>query len=396
MWPFFTLKLQKQKLADSINKVLSQADLRKKIRKFSIILVTPIFSIFFTLLIMEGFIRAFLHPSEAPDIYFNNNLGNLFVPNQTGYYIKGKNSEIIAKFNINKQGWNSPYDYIETKSPTIKRFAFIGDSFIESLQVNYDKSYPYLLNEKLKNKNVDVYTFGHSGANLIHYSHMMDFVGNKYQPDLVFVNIVSNDFKESLSGYNRIDNWSLIYNNKGFSQKSPREVSNLAIKRLARKSALVRYLTINLDLINTSPFLNKIFYAETRQNKLDKNMEELFDGNQFLESMVEYILQQFLTISKDNKFKLVLVLDTDRQAIYGNQDLYKTENYRYRSAVKTAAKKFNINVIDLTEIFQKDWQVNHKRFDWSIDDHWNEYGHELVVNTINNWLNSFNKNYKLF
>ena len=338
-------------------------------------------------LILEVLTRLFLSPSDVPDIYFNPLLGNSFVPNQSGVYIKGKNQEIKAKFRINNLGFNSPHDYSKTKPDDTYRVAIVGDSFIESLQVDYYKSYPYILEnalhiKKLKGKKVEVYTFGHSGANLFHYTKAVEFVEDNFKPDLIIVNIVENDFKESIYGNNRKDNWSLDFHNGNTIEHSPDQITNLWVKRLLSKSALVRYLTINLDLINTSPILNKIFYAETREFA-PKNF--VWD-NDTLTRLTNYSVEKLVNRANESENNILFILDTDREVIYNQRDFGETEHYDFNSALKKSAKKFSVPVVDLTETFAEDWQKSKRRFDWEVDDHWNGYGHLIIGQTLTKWF----------
>lgn len=342
------------------------------------------------LMTLEIIVRLVVDVSDAPDIKFDPVLGNIFIPSQQGIYIKGKNSEIRASFRINNDGWNSPHEYRKDKTPDVYRLAVIGDSFIEALQVDYDKSYPYLLENGLSRgklaKKIEVYTFGHSGANLLHYAHILDMVGKEYQPNLVIVNIVANDFLESLYDYSRKDNWSLKYANE-FFEKPPQKVSNLGFKQMLRRSALVRFLTINLDVINTSPLFSKLFYAETRRNEATGDAHQtLFTQNEFRDKLLDYILTQYLDTSHKYGFRLLLVVDANRQAIYANQDPTSLADYRLTMSTKAIAQKLGIPMVDLLNPFVKAWNTSKTRFDWEIDEHWNSYGHETIARAVQDWL----------
>lgn len=332
-------------------------------------------SIVLAILLLELAIRLFLKPSDAPDIYFDKTLGSIFVPNQSGVYVKGANNEIQARFRINNYGWNSPVDYKKEKSLDINRIAVIGDSYVEALQVDYDKSYPYLLSETT---GAQVYTFGHSGANLVHYLHLVRYAAENFKPDIVVVNIVENDFKESIYGNNRKDNWSLSLQDSVIEEKPPKEISNLSIKRLLRKSALARYLTINLDLVNTSQIINKLFFAETKEFTPSNSNWDI----NYLNKLTDYTVEKLEKLSQENNFQLVLVLDVNRKSIYGHTSLAETNHYKLNEGLKRSAEKFEIELIDLSDTFQANWKSNQKRFDWEFDEHWNEYGHKLISETL--------------
>lgn len=346
------------------------------------ILFISIPSILLAILLLELSARFFLKTSDSPDVYFDQFLGNRYLPNQTGSYIKGKKQEIYAKYTINNDGWNYAADYKNDKDKNIYRIAVVGDSFIEALQVNNDRSYPYILQKLLKsqNQNVQVYSFGHSGANFLHYFYMTDYVQRNYNPDLIIVNLVLNDFDESLYGLNRKDNWSLKPYYQDFVEVIPQKASNLNFKRTIRKSALARFLTLNLDLVNTSPILNKLFYAETKNYKDTTQIREQFSNEQFLQSMINYTIAKY-----ENSFgnsKIIFVIDGNRQTLYKGLDPKLEQNYKINLSIKKASEKFNIKVIDLTDMFKNDWDEKHKMFNWEIDDHWNEYGHQLVAEYV--------------
>ena len=47
-----------------------------------------------------------------------------------------------------------------------------------------------------------------------------------------------------------------------------------------------------------------------------------------------------------------------------------------------SANETNLYVLDLHPIFQKDWNINRKKFNFEYDFHWNEYGHRLAADAL--------------
>lgn len=304
-------------------------------------------------LISELFAKFILLASDSPDIYFDNNLGIMYLPNQTGIYIKNKN--IKANYNINQQGWNSINNYRENKEDNVFRIAIIGDSFVESLQIDATKSFSYLLENRLENKMVEVYPIAHSGSNLIQYLHFMKYSKDKYNPNLFIVNIVGNDFEESINGMNRTDNWSVVENNKKISEIPPQKTKNMYFKKILRKSALIRYLTINKDVLNNSKLVNKIFYYG-----LKSNSQTRYDYN--IENVISYALDKYKEIAGEN----LLIILNDNKYYDISKQIIENKNIKYVSTKDTIGEK---------DYFQSDL-------------HWNENGHqkvfELLFNNITN------------
>ena len=358
---------------------------RKNIVRNIFILTLP--SIFIFICLLELFTRAFLPVSDYPDTFFHPVLGNHFVPDQTGTYIKGKNEEINANFRINVQGWNSPHDYTEAKPDEIFRIAVIGDSFVEALQVDFDDSFPYLMENYLNQKSAktafQVYSFGHSGASLAHYSKVLAFIGKKYKPDLVIIKIIHNDFMESFEGYGRVDNWSLKDQGGTYLEIEPRPAKRLWMKRLFRNMALARYLIINQDIMVKIRFIKDIFYGDTRKYEANISAKKL-DAfpKENIKNIVDYIFQQFAKEAKLNNTKLLLVVNATRYSFEnrtGNKPLLAE---RLNKVSREAAKRQGIPFLDLTPSYKRTWTGKPQSFVWKSDGHLNANGHRLVAQTL--------------
>lgn len=320
-------------------------------------------SIILAFLLCEGAVRLFLQPSDSPDVYFEEKLGLNYVPNQEGIYIKGR--EISAKYHINNFGWNSPRDYFSEKPEGTERIAVIGDSFVEAFQVGSDKAFGSLLEKSLEN--IEVYSLGHSGANLVQYLHIIKYAKEKFSPDLYVVNVVDNDFDESFYGFSRKDNWSLVKNNGSFTTVLPEKSKNLFVKRLVRKSALARYLTINLDFINNSRLANKLFYSDLRnyQHSVRPNYEDT-------KAVVSFILDEY---QKEVGGSLILVLNAESK--------YQDSSYlEKRNLIIKLAKERGINLVDLNAAFKDKGGLI-----WEGDYHWTQKGHTIVAQEILKALN---------
>jgi hypothetical protein len=96
-------------------------------------------------------------------------------------------------------------------------------------------------------------------------------------------------------------------------------------------------------------------------------------------------------ICESSNAELIIVMDGDRSGIYRN--IYNV-NYKPTGALllnamaESVANKYNIHFIDLQPVFQKDFIINEKFFDFDFDTHWNNYGHWVVAKSIADFTHS--------
>ncbi len=348
---------------------------------------------------LEILARVALPVSDCPTVTFHPFFGNHFTPNQQGTYIKGIDSEIKAAYSINSEGWNSPVEYAHSKPGGIFRIAVIGDSFVEALQVDIDKSYPYLMEKQLNRSSrnfakkarpvrFQVYTFGHSGANLVQYLNVLRRISVTFKPDLIIVNITHNDFKESLYERGRIDYWSARQIADSFKEVPPTPTRGLRLRRSARNSALVRYLVINLSiqeriryLYNASGLRARGYAANISGSDVD-----LFGDGLLLRDLLVYVFRNMKYIAEHADSAVLLIMDGNRQAIYRGESPYHSTPFRLNAAATNVAREIDIPIIDLTETFERNWADRRHPFDWKCDGHWNHHGHGVVANAVGHWI----------
>ena len=152
------------------------------------------------LLVLEFVVfRFLLVASDLP--YLSENRGGIlkYEANQMGIY--RLQNEISAPYRVNADGWNSGHsDYEYKKDSGKRRICIIGDSYVEALQVSHDSSFAELLEKQLTDygEPAEIYRFGISGAPFSHYLYMLENEVIQYSPDIVIINLVHNDFGESI------------------------------------------------------------------------------------------------------------------------------------------------------------------------------------------------------
>ena len=93
----------------------------------------------------------------------------------------------------------------------------------------------------------------------------------------------------------------------------------------------------------------------------------------------------FLIIQKKHGFKLLLVMDGDRNetiAAIDNNRSIDTSSLVINGIVREEAYKRNIQFLDLQPVIEEDYRNNRTPFHFRNDNHWNQYMHKLVAREI--------------
>ena len=337
-------------------------------------------SIIIILLLFELVFRFVIPAANKPDLYFDQKEQLIHFNNSTnttGLYTAGKFAQQKGRWSVNNYGWNSPVNYQPKKDGKL-RIAVIGDSFIEALMVDNTKTYPSLL-AKVSPRPWEVYAFGISGAPLSQYLHMSRYVAKTFDPDVLVINIVYNDFDESLSDFKdkyyfkKLD----VGANNSVKETTPMPYKLTFDKKLIKRSALMRYFYINLQLRYT---LDELFKDKSTKNvNANVSVDPIYAQRDKINVAVNYMFNKFRTENPGKK--IVLVMDGPRFDIYDNK--LSTSNVLFlNQMVARSAAANHLDFIDLTNVFASDFKKNHKRFNSNFDSHWDEYGHKLVADTL--------------
>ncbi len=352
----------------------------KIIKYFSIITVPTLLVLF---IFLELFFRWIIPSCEMPTGFFDEESKIFrYQPNEKGVYTIGKFADIKAKWISNNAGWIYPRDYIKTK--TKKRIAVIGDSYIEALQVDFNKNYPFLLNDKLGN-DYEIYSFGKREAPLSQYLNMSRYVVKNFNPDILIFNIVHNDFDESIYELNPNRNYFMRIKhnslNNNITETEPVPNHSFAQynfwKRFFYQSATLRYFYYNLEIFS---ILKSSDAAEYESNVIPNI---LIKNKDMIALTTEYILNR-LRVENPQK-RVIFVFDAPRQAIY-DRSLAKSKVLWLYDMVEHECKKNNIEFIDLTKPMELQYLKNNINYNSALDYHWNDHGHRFVANILYEYL----------
>jgi hypothetical protein len=325
--------------------------------------------------------RFVLPASDVPRNAFVNEVVR-YQPGQSGVW--RVRDEIAAPFKINAQGWNSPLpDYPVERKPGTSRLAFVGDSFVEALQVPFDKSFAEVVGARLAIAGpIEVQRFGVAGAPLSQYLQMVEREVVQRRPDRIVVTLVHNDFDESFvfkpgrytSSFLKLK----IEGGKVVDEVVP-EPWRAGWLEFVRQSATARFLLYRWQVrpqALVDAILGPARAAGEGGYAANIDVASVFAQEADIRVATDYLFGRLKARADAVGAKLQLVMDGDREAIYaGRADSPALKLNRIAAEM---AGKHGIAFLDLHPVFAAEWARAGKRFEFQADAHWNEYGHQVA------------------
>lgn len=313
------------------------------------------------------------------EFYNKKNIPNLYELHGRYYFNKPflnqefRTSEYVSIYKTNCQGYRM--DVLSNANDTIKNcdWLFIGDSFTQGAQVNYNELYTSMLFANFPNQ--IIINGGISGAGLYDELNYFKDKGKKLSPKLVFLQIgVFNDF------FN-------IKENKATYQDY-----------LMEKSDLYRYIAYNIFSTDslplgrwTEPFFptkqenidfNILYKSESEIKKNDKKafVQCLQEWKKEVEGIgAELIL--LLIPSKEQVSPMLLKQVTEKYNISASEVDLSAPNRLFTST----ALQLGLKAIDLTKDFQ---QSSIFPF-FTHDEHMNIVGHRIIAQRLTKELSEY-------
>jgi hypothetical protein len=229
--------------------------------------------------------------------------------------------------------------------------------------------------------NVEVYDFGISLASLSQYLQMARYIRSHFDPDILVINVVHNDFDESLCSVRRqIGMLCLVVEGETVREASIDPYSPNSVFRMLRHSALVRYLVLNLHVPAIFQHaLWSIWLSGTYNANVDPI--EVRNRENHIRYASNYVLKR---LQMENKGRpIIFLIDAPRQDIYSDT-IANSKLLWLHELLLTQCREFGFDLIDLTDEFSRLFHLNHVRFETEYDGHWNEYGHKIVASQLYN------------
>lgn len=356
-----------------------------KLRKIFFPLVSILAGIFLAIVLLEVIFRGL--PVQDSLMTLPVNAANpviRFQENRDVTWSKGADFSIVTKKHINNYGFLNDQNYSpEEKTPL---FAIIGDSFVEASQVANKDAMHGLLSQDTAGRG-RVYSFGASGCPLSTYLAYADYAVKTFKADALVFIVVGNDFDESLIKYKNAPGFHYFSDVSDDSALIRKDFRPTFIKRLTRKSALIRYLALNMQLDWQS--IENLFAHDTgdAQEEFVGNTRADFSEERISDSkkVVDRFFEELPLITGLKNDKILFVIDGMRPHLYSPATLQKANGSYFdlmrKYFIKIAVGK-RYEIIDMQPIFRKKYYSEGTRFEFPTDAHWNEAAHHLIAEKI--------------
>ena len=236
-----------------------------------------------------------------------------------------------------------------------------------------------------------IYSFGTSGAPLSQYLAWAVYARDRYNPSGLVINVVGNDFDESLRKYKPVpsflgyvadeDGVLVLQHTKGGKRSM--------FRKIATHSALARYLFFNVGVSQAIDNFKTVV-----QGRLNEEKQE-FVGNTAADasdvrisdskSMVLAFFRDLPSYAGLPSRRILFVVDGMRAAIYEPELLPSAEVSYFgqmrRFFINTAGEN-GYEVIDLHDRFVERYKMDKVRFEFPTDGHWNSVGHEVAAQAV--------------
>ncbi len=370
-------------------------------RRASFSLISIAVGILLALITMELVLR-FLPVNEGarPQAVDQEHPIRSLEPNRTFLWSADWNFSIVNRVRTNNLGFVNDQDYLS--DPPSPLLALIGDSYVEALMVPFRDSVAGRLSTR-STPAERVYSFGTSSSALSNYLAYADDAAKRFHPQAMVFLIIGNDFDESLLKYK---------NEPGHSYFTEDAQGSLALhridyhsslwRRIIRASALVRYVTLNTDLLNVvlkwqhlpfgRPSNKPAFVGNTGAQA---NHVRISDAQR----AVDTFLASVTTASGLPPDRILFAVDGMRPHIYDaimSQLAAGSYFDTMRQYFMTQARQGGFEVLDLQPLFAEHFSQHHHPLEFATDNHWNSLGHEVAEeaiahSTLYGWFRSLAK-----
>ena len=363
---------------------INKISLKKIVNNFSL----SILSLIIGLVIMEIGLRFFFPVYTDVLFYGDEFIGYKHIPNKSGQYYFYETGK--TKIKINSEGFRD----IEHKiaNPGGKyRIVFLGDSFADALQADFEKTFHQLLAKELEKEYPEKYeefNFGigafSTGQEYLAYKYYVE----KYKPDLVVLMFFTNDPLDNCCD----DPYKPCFyiENETVREKSFKKKTYTPVKFF-----IAEYFKTSVFLRDE---LSKLKRVKAKKN--DVESDGIFDSDKIFLKEYDSDIKKCWDISRhylrelkketsraDTGLKVFIiphpasVYEKDKKRILDEDTLFNESYFDFNkpyNEIEKILKEENISYLNLMDTLKS----KNERLYYFRDGHLNDKGHEVVFNAI--------------
>lgn len=279
----------------------------------------------------------------------------------------------------NNDGFVNDQDYSADDARPL--LAIVGDCFVESAMFSTQETVQGRLAEKASPAG-RVYSFGIADSGLSQYLSWAAYAAHKYHADGIVISVVWSNFDESLSKYAMLPGRH-YFSPDPAQQLELRRTDYLpsALRPLIMKSALARYILLNLGLrqyiAKRGSGPKTISYADS--SALPHDAERVTDGRQAISAFFGALPGRTGLAPE----RILFVVDSVRPNIYSDEGAGRDSYFGVlRDDFMAEARKRGYETIDLNPSFEAAYRENRQHLNIPGEEHWNSAGHAIIADAV--------------
>lgn len=303
-----------------------------------------------------------------------------FAPNREFVFSRDWNFSGVNRGRTNNLGFINDQDYDSiARTPLL---AVIGDSYVEAPMVPFPETIQGRLARCVAGKG-RVYSFGASGAPMSEYLGEADYARSKFHPNAMVVIVVGNDFDRSLQQYTGSAGFHIFrQDSTGHLELHLVDYRPSRWRRLARHSALVRYIVLNLA--GGVDATKQLLRGNPARPKYVGNAEASAAPERVRASRaaVDEFLKELPARAGLPAGRIAIMVDAMRPDMYDPDSLRAAAGSFFdvmRRYLMERARRAGFDVVDMQQQFLRRYALDRTRFEFNTDDHWSGVGHEVAA-----------------
>ena len=303
-----------------------------------------------------------------------------FAPGRDFVYSRDWDMALANRGRVNNAGFVNDQDY--QKEGDLPLLAVIGDSMIEAAMVPYRDTLQGRLADALAGK-LRVYSFATAGAPLSQYLIWARHAVREYGARALVINVVSNDFDESLAAYKTSAGfWHYVSDEEGRLRLRLLEYRPGRWRDAVVASALARYVLFNMQVTARWNELRALLFnrpaaatpTRTDDNPVDAHVRHSLAAiDAFFRDLPEYAgLPPSRILFTVEGFRYPEVASAQVGSYFD----------RMRRALLEKATSLGYDAIDLDRTFFERHRRSGERFEFARDGHWSGIGHAAAFDAV--------------